>query len=130
MDCASSGLDRRVVVANALRRALKSSVTPRRGCWPRSVRRGDSDVIAPRRRSPDDTELEEIDDSSSSTWRRGQTDLARAHHQLRTQGKTEAAKGLADSEHGTDLELLVNREAEAALDGGASAEQAMSQYSD
>ncbi|MDP3231242.1 MAG: hypothetical protein Q8N26_00600 [Myxococcales bacterium] len=96
--------------------------------------RGGSAVIARELATalPDDTQLEEVDDALFEHMEAGgQTDLARAlHDQLRAQGKTEAARGLADNEHGTDLELLVIREAEAALDDGASAEQVMSQYGD
>jgi hypothetical protein len=96
--------------------------------------RGGSEVIAGKlaKALPDDTELEEIDDALFEHMEAGgQTDLSRAlHDALRTEGKTEAALGLADNEHGDDLELLVIREAQAELDGGASAQSVMDRYGD
>jgi hypothetical protein len=96
--------------------------------------RGGSDVIASKlaKALPDDTELEEIDDALFEHMEGGgESTLARdLHDALRTEGKTEAALGLADNEHGDDLELLVIREAQAQLDGGASAQSVMDQYGD
>lgn len=79
---------------------------------------------------PDDTELEEIDDALfEHIGGGGETTLARALHDgLRSAGKLEAAKGLADNEHGTDLELAVVNEARAALDGGASPQEIADRY--
>lgn len=81
---------------------------------------------------PDSKELREIDDGLFEAMQGGRdTTLARAlHDELRAAGKTEAALGLADNEHGTDLELLVIREAQAELDGGASAQSVMDRYGD
>lgn len=96
--------------------------------------RGGADVIAEKlaKALPDDTQLQEIDDALFEHMKGGgETDLARAlHDALRAEGKTEAALGLADNEHGDDLELLVIREAQAELDGGASPESVMNRYGD
>ncbi|MBN2358280.1 MAG: hypothetical protein JXR83_02425 [Deltaproteobacteria bacterium] len=71
---------------------------------------------------PDDTQLQEVDDALlEHIGAGGSTELARQlHDELRRAGKTEAARGLADNEHGDDLELLVIREARARLDAGES----------
>lgn len=96
--------------------------------------RGGAEVIAEKLAAalPDDKELEEIDDALFEHIEGGgETDLARAlHDQLRATGKSEAALGLADNEHGTDLELLAIEEAQAELDGGASPQSVMARYGD
>lgn len=79
---------------------------------------------------PDDTELEEVDDALFEHMESGgSSSLARLlHDELRGAGKLEAAKGLADNEHGTDLELVVIREARGALDAGASPQEVANRY--
>ncbi len=81
---------------------------------------------------PNDDELEEIDDALFEQIEQGgQTDLARAlDTELRRIGKHDAARGLADNEHGTDLEELVVAEARNLLDAGTeeAREQIVEQY--
>ncbi|MBL8949130.1 MAG: hypothetical protein JNK82_00035 [Myxococcaceae bacterium] len=75
-------------------------------------------------RLPDDAELSHVDNALfAAIGEGGDTTLARnLHSSLQAAGKTEAARGLADNEHGTDLEEAVVADARKQLDGGESAE--------